>query len=142
MRKGQRTGIYEKCLACPNQVYSRPSRKQKYCSLVCRDKNWSEWVQSRRGKKNKFWKGGRAYIGKYVYVKAYEHPYRNSGNYMAEHRLEMEKKIGRYLTANEEVHHVNGIKDDNRITNLEIVLKNAHFGKITCPHCQKPFKIK
>ena len=49
--------------------------------------------------------------------------------YVLEHRLVMSKKIGRYLTKKEVVHHINGIRNDNRIENLLLTRSGKHIAE-------------
>ncbi len=69
--------------------------------------------------KNPQWKGGKIKDRHgYILIKVCGHPCANSLGYVREHRLVMEKKLGRYLKKGEVVHHVNHNKADNRSKNL------------------------
>ena len=75
---------------------------------------------------NANWKGGRTKHHKgYIYLKT-----NNSGptTYVFEHILVMENHLGRKLYKGENVHHINGIKDDNRLENLELWVKPQPTG--------------
>ena len=73
------------------------------------------------------WKGGKRYHSSgYIEIYCPNHPSANSGGYVLEHRLVMEKQIDRYLSPDEIVHHINGNKQDNKIENLMLLTASEH----------------
>jgi len=82
------------------------------------------------GKDHPNWKGGRSKTPSgYILVNAIGHP-RAYGNNVYEHILVAEKKLGRCITKEERVHHINGIKDDNRPENLIVLTNEKEHVKI------------
>ena len=51
---------------------------------------------------------------------------RGINKYRGVHVVKMEEKIGRELLPNEVVHHKNGIKNDNRMENLQLMTNEEH----------------
>src|SRR3990167_8817691 len=81
------------------------------------------------GNKNPAWRGGiiKHYLG-YIYIYKPIHQFSDHHGYIFEHRLVVEKYLGRYLKPEETVHHVNEIKDDNRPENIIVFSsKSAHI---------------
>lgn len=94
----------------------------------------------RTGPDSPVWKGGRVKNGDYVYVwidandpMVVMAPGSDEYQYVAEHRLVMARSVGRPLTSDESVHHINGDPTDNRIENLQ--LRHRYHGKGHAAHC-------
>lgn len=98
------------------------ARARGLCSTHSwRLKNWG--VLEREGTTPKF----RAEVGErrvdksgYAKIKQPDHPEAHSNGWVFEHRMVMSNHLGRPLTPDENVHHLNGVRDDNRLENLEV----------------------
>lgn len=89
--------------------------------------------------------------GDYLYAVVPLHPKRTKNNYVLMHRVVMENHLGRLLDTNEVVHHKDGNKHNNDISNLEVLTSQEHsrlHGRSTprkisvlrCPQCRKTFE--
>lgn len=83
----------------------------------------------RTGSGNSNWRGGRIRGGhemRYWMVHLPDHPNANPNGYVLEHRVVMERKLGRRLGRDEIVHHLNNDPSDNRPENLELMAQSDH----------------
>jgi hypothetical protein len=101
---------------------SEETKHKKSIALIGRklsEETKNKMGVSRSGNKNPQWKGGKVKdFWNNIRIHSPLHPFCDSQGYVLEHRLIMEKKLGRYLEKKEIVSHINKIKDDNRIENL------------------------
>lgn len=117
------------CLECNKEfeILKRDYNRGRgiYCSNDCN-------LLNKSGKRNGMWKGGKKIVRGYVLVhkrlvqKKYHYLANNAKFYIPEHRLEAAKKYKRKLTKDDIVHHVNGVRSDNRRENLVVVNANSH----------------
>jgi hypothetical protein len=84
--------------------------------------------------------GRRKSFQGYIYIYKPDHPFasksKTTPGYIREHRVVWEEANGRLLGPKEVVHHINGIKDDNRPENL-IALSNADHRRLHASETQQ-----
>jgi hypothetical protein len=131
------------CTLCARNF--EPSSKHKLCPAcrqkVRRDACVCGMPKTRRaktcikcraevGSSNDNWRGGTVkHRAGYVLRRVPSHPKAKTANgYILEHVLVMEELLGRYLLDGENVHHKNGVKDDNRPENLELWIRPQPSG--------------
>lgn len=121
------------CQKCGKEYYVRWIKSTaKFCNHSC-------YIESIKGVKrpkisemftgsgNPRWKGGRI-LDKDGYWMIYspKHPFKNAIGYVREHRLVMEKFLGRYLMSIEVIHHKDENKQNNKLSNLQLFFKPDH----------------
>src|SRR5438105_4435133 len=129
-RAFQPSSGHQQCPSCRNRanrdLCACGAPKQKRSSTC-----WDCKSRSEGGASNSNWKGGRAWHKRgYVMIWAPDHPRAvgSGGRYVFEHIIVMEKMLGRSLRPEETVHHLNGIRHDNRPGNLELWTKPQPSG--------------
>ena len=122
---------------------------QKYVYHACIDCGKGRWVQiqkgnpvchrcrscSKKGEHHPYygtpvechsrWKGGHSFCDGYIMIFMPEHP-RASYGYIKRAVLVLEKKLGRFIQDGYDVHHINGIQDDDTPENLEEQTHSNH----------------
>ena len=90
---------------------------------------------------------GRSLNNGYECVYLPKHPNARVNGYVYVHRIVMENSLGRYLDSDEHIHHLDGNKTNNQLSNLELTTASEHAKKHKgevkprkCATCQRSFR--
>lgn len=100
---------------------------KKIISMTHKGKKWSEETLEKQKIAQNKGIGRKELHNGYVRIYFPSHPKSDKRGWILEHDLIMECNIGRWLDKDEVVHHKNGIKDDNRLENLELMKRSEHM---------------
>ena len=130
-KSDHRIGEGQQTLYCSRECYKEWYRKKnKKACPIC----GNEFIAKRASQKVCSTECGRKYKSKNTehkaymengYIVEYQNGYNKKGN-VKQHRRIMEEHLGRKLKPYEVVHHINGIKTDNRIENLQLMTASEH----------------
>lgn len=122
--------IWKACPECGKKRWVRIVKGIPQAKL-CHQCN-SERGEYVRGHKNHNWKGGNIHCSN-GYIKLYQptHHRRHSDGYVYEHILVWEKVHNKPLPKGWLIHHLNGIKNDNRPINLMAMPSKKHLAVLS-----------
>lgn len=120
--------VKTKCAYCKKIIEKEQWRVDTYTNNFCDKKCQGKYrSQYNVGENHPNYKGKYKTSDGYILLHLPRHPFCDKAGYVKEHRIVMEDFLGRYITKEEVVHHVNHIRDDNRIENLMLFPSNkAH----------------
>lgn len=136
-----RRGRYLICQTCKKEFWAPDcwiKANRKYCSWRCNPFVWKKGKKPnktsfQKGSKNLKWKGGKYKNWYRRTIYSPSHPRANKRGYLARYVIVMEKHLGRFLKPKEVVHHINKIKDDDRLENLMLFPNHRAHLRF---HCQ------
>lgn len=133
------------CKSCNNTTYRQTKRDASalvYCQCGCEQLIHSmtmnrkparfklghtiQYIQG-KGKEGSHWKGGKAkHSNGYVKIWFPSHPNADSRGYVFEHVKVMSDYLCRALDSDEVVHHIDGNKKNNVLSNLQLMTRSEH----------------
>lgn len=116
MGRRNRKHADRECAQC-RTVFRPINAKSRYCSRPCA---WANNGKHQTPKKEIWWMSQKGYVHGRIILED------GKRRTVKQHRYLMEQAIGRKLLPHEDVHHINGIKHDNRLENLEILDHSRH----------------
>ena len=114
------------CLDCGKLISVRATRCY-HCNALYK---WKTGILTKEhlsgGEKHPAWKGGRVKSYGYIYIRSPHHPRAVNHGYVLEHLLVWEAFHSKSLPLDWVIHHLNGIRDDNRPVNLVAMPQKRH----------------